>query len=89
MHYLPFLQTLCVERMNKAKAAKFRSASTKNDLLSKQHIRYSLRDDRGDEVFGETSIHFADVVKLNGSSGIKAREIADERQKILGHDEVS
>ena len=89
MHYLPFLQTLCVERMNKAKAAKFRSASTKNDLLSKQHIRYSLREDRGDEVFGETSIHFADVVKLNGSSGIKAREIADERQKILGHDEVS
>ena len=75
--------------MNKVKAAKFRSASTKNDLLSKQHIRYSLREDRGDEVFGETSIHFADVVKLNGSSGIKAREIADERQKILGHDEVS
>ena len=89
MHYLPFLQTLCVERMNKAKAAKFRSASTKNDLLSKQHIRYSLREDRGDEVFGETSIHFADVVELNGASGIKAREVADERQKILGHDEVS
>lgn len=74
--------------MNKAKATKFRRASTKNDILLKQHIRDSLREDGDEEGSRDPILHFVDVVELSGTSNGKVQLNADEKEKIFGHDEV-
>ena len=75
--------------MNKAKASKFRRASTKNDILLKQHIRDSLREERGEDISGEPALHFVDVLDLNRTSGGNVYLSVNERERIFGHDEVT
>ena len=74
--------------MNKAKASKFRRASTKNDILIKQHIRDSLREEGEEDLLREPALHFVDVIDLNGTSGGKGHLNVDGRGEIFEHDEV-